>query len=217
MLVCFYLCIIHACRTWLVYLRYYWWLAHIKKQSSHFSRPLGQVLSTNFKALVWLTGMDRNAFYIRGLYTCVKIKSNFPTCLTVILTNCQTSGYEKVAVYFLKTRSLWMPNHFALFIYLGNVLIFFSFPLEAISLRLVYSIFRTFASFFFFRQRPVTSSLYICSTQRLMLPLISSIYIFQTLMPPLISSLIDKFAGAASSVLDMLEMNSNHAIPDAAL
>lgn len=109
-----------------------------------------------------------------------------------------------------------MLNHFALFIYLGNVLIFFSFPLEAISLRLVYSIFRTFASFFF-RQRPVTSSLYICSTQRLMLPLISSIYIFQTLMPPLISSLIDKFAGAASSVLDMLEMNSNHAIPDAAL
>lgn len=43
-----------------------------------------------------------------------------------------------------------MPNHFALFIYLGNVLIFFSFPLEAISLRLVYSIFRTFASLFFF-------------------------------------------------------------------
>lgn len=43
-----------------------------------------------------------------------------------------------------------MPNQFALFIYLGNVLIFFSFPLEAISLRLVYSIFRTFASFFFF-------------------------------------------------------------------
>lgn len=109
-----------------------------------------------------------------------------------------------------------MPNHFALFIYLGNVLIFLSFPLEAISLRLVYSIFRTFASFFF---SPTTCNVlpYICSTQRLMLPLISSIYIFQTFMPPLISSLIDKFAGAASSVLDMLEMNSNHAIPDAAL
>lgn len=214
MLVCFYLCIIHACRTWLVYLRYYWWLAHIKKQSSHFSRPLGQVLSTNFKALVWLTGMDRNAFYIRRLYTCVKIKSNFPTCLTVILTNCQTSGYEKVAVYFLKTRSLWMLNHFALFIYLGNVLIFPSWSNFSSSC-IFY--FQDFRFIFFFRQRPVTSSLYICSTQRLMLPLISSIYIFQTLMPPLISSLIDKFAGAASSVLDMLEMNSNHAIPDAAL
>lgn len=111
-----------------------------------------------------------------------------------------------------------MPNHFALFIYLGNVLIFFSFPLEAISLRLACIFyFQDFRFIFFFRQRPVTSSLYICSTQRLMLPLISSIYIFQTLMPPLISSLIDKFAGAASSVLDMLEMNFNHAIPDAAL
>lgn len=38
--------------------------------------------------------------------TCVKIKANFSTCLSVILTNCQTSGDEKVAVYFLKKRDL---------------------------------------------------------------------------------------------------------------
>lgn len=36
------------------------------------------------------------------LYTCVKIKANFSTCLSVILTtsNCQTSGDEKDAMYF---------------------------------------------------------------------------------------------------------------------
>lgn len=123
--------------------------------------------------------------------------------------------WKKVAVYFLKTRSLWIPNHFALFIYLGNVLIFFFFPSCSNFSSSSIFYFQTFASFFL----PTTCNVlpYICSTQRLMLPLISSIYIFQTLMPPLISSLIDKFAGAASSVLVMLEMNSNHAIPDAVL
>lgn len=40
------------------------------------------------------------------LYTCVKIKANSSTCLSVVLTNCQTSGDEKVAVYFLKKRDL---------------------------------------------------------------------------------------------------------------
>lgn len=128
--------------------------------------------------------------------------------------------WKRRCVFSKKTRSLWIPNHFALFIYLGNVLIFFfSSPLEANNFswsRLFY--FQDFASFFLFFL-PTTCNVlpYICSTQRLMLPLISNIYIFQTLMPPLISSLIDKFAGAASSVLVMLEMNSNHAIPDAAL
>lgn len=153
------------------------------------------------------------------LYTCVKIKANSSTCLSVILSNCQTSGDEKDAPIFLKTRSLWIPNHFALFIYLRNVLIFFfSSPLEANNFswsRLFY--FQDFASLFFFLPTTCNVLPYICSTQRLMLPLISNIYIFQTLMPPLISSLIDKFAGAASSVLVMLEMNFNHAIPDAAL
>lgn len=40
------------------------------------------------------------------LYTCLKIKANSSTCLSVVLTNCQTSGDEKVAVYFLKKRDL---------------------------------------------------------------------------------------------------------------
>lgn len=126
--------------------------------------------------------------------------------------------WKSSCVFSYKTRSLWIPNHFALFIYLGNVLIFFFLSLlkQAISLGLVDSISRISLHFFFL---PTTCNVlpYICSTQRLMLPLISNIYIFQTLMPSLISSLIDKFAGAASSVLVMLEMNSNHAIPDAAL
>lgn len=126
---------------------------------------------------------------------------------------------KKQLCIFLKTRSLCIPNHFALFIYLGNVLIFFFLPLlkQTISLGLVYSISRISLHFFYILPTTCNVLPYICSTQRLMLPLISNIYIFQTLMPPLISSLIDKFAGAASSVLVMLEMNSNHAIPDAAL
>lgn len=96
---------------------------------------------------------------------------------------------------------------------------FFFLPLlkQTISLGLVDSISRISLHFFFILPTTCNVLPYICSTQRLMLPLISNIYIFQTLMPPLISSLIDIFAGAASSVLVMLEMNSNHAIPDAAL
>lgn len=154
------------------------------------------------------------------LYTCVKTKANFSTCLSVILTNCQTSGDEKVAVYFLKKRDLCEYLTILHFSFIQEMFLsFFFLPLlkQTISLGLVYSISRI--SLHFFSILPTTCNVlpYICSTQRLMLPLISNIYIFQTLMPPLISSLIDKFAGAASSVLVMLEMNSNHAIPDAAL
>lgn len=146
----FFTCVLymHACRTCLVYLRYYWWLAYIKKQSGNFSRPLGQVLSTNIQAPVWLTGMDRNTFYIRMLYTCVK----FSTCLSVVLTNCQTSGDEKVAVYFLKKRDLCeylTILHFSLSRKCSYL--FFSFPLEANNFswsRLFY--FQDFNSFFLY-------------------------------------------------------------------
>lgn len=90
---------------------------------------------------------------------------------------------------------------------------FFFFPSWSKQFLLVsFILFPGFRFIFFFLPTTCNVLPYICSTQRLMLPLISNIYIFQTLVPPLISFLIDKFAGAASSVLVMLEMNFNHAI-----
>lgn len=86
------------------------------------------------------------------LYYMCKNKGKFSTCLSVVLTNCQTSGDEKVAVYFLKKRDLCeylTILHFSLSRKCSYL--FFSFPLEANNFswsRLFY--FQDFNSFFLY-------------------------------------------------------------------